>query len=98
VWYFGTKSSTMYHDKSSIMTLFFCVCHIPKVAGSIPTVVRQTFQPSRCGYILRVTSETLYSPEYITPKHTPKNHILYIHPGVCGPDQNQVSPHDVKSP
>ena len=30
---------------------------IPKVAGSIPTVVRQTFQPGRCGYTLRVTSE-----------------------------------------
>ena len=31
---------------------------IPKVAGSIPTVVRPTFQPARCGYTLRVTSET----------------------------------------
>jgi hypothetical protein len=42
---------------------YFCVCFdwtcIPKVSGSIPTVVRQTFQPARCGYILRVTSETL---------------------------------------
>ena len=47
---------------------------IPKVAGSIPTVVRQTFQPARCGYTLRVTSKTLYSPEYITPKHTQKYH------------------------
>jgi hypothetical protein len=26
---------------------------IPKVAGSIPTVVRQTFQPARCGYTLK---------------------------------------------
>ena len=32
---------------------------IPKVAGSIPTVVRLTFQPARCGYTLRVTSKTL---------------------------------------
>jgi hypothetical protein len=45
---------------------------IPKVAGSIPTVVRLTFQPVRCGYTLRVTSKTLYSPEYITSKHTQK--------------------------
>ena len=42
------------------------------VAVSIPTVVRQTFQPARCGYTLRVISETLYSPEYITSKHTQK--------------------------
>ena len=42
------------------------------VAGSIPTVVRLTFQPARCGYTLRVTSKTLYSPEYITSKHTQK--------------------------
>jgi hypothetical protein len=26
-------------------------------------VVRLTFQPARCGYTLRVTSKTLYSPE-----------------------------------
>ena len=31
---------------------------IPKVAGSIPTVVRQTFQLARCGCTLRVTSQT----------------------------------------
>jgi hypothetical protein len=30
---------------------------IPKVSGSIPTVVRQTFQPARCGFTLRVTSQ-----------------------------------------
>ena len=30
---------------------------IPKVAGSIPTVVRQTFQLARCGCTLRVTSQ-----------------------------------------
>ena len=33
---------------------------IPKVAGSIPTVVRLTFQSARCGYTLRVTSKTLF--------------------------------------
>ena len=43
---------------------------IPKVAGSIPTVVKLTFQVARCGCILRVTSQTSYSTEYITPTHT----------------------------
>jgi hypothetical protein len=45
---------------------------IPKVSGSIPTVVRLIFQPARCGYTLRVTLKTLYSPEYVTSKYTPK--------------------------
>jgi hypothetical protein len=35
-------------------------CSIPKVVGSIPTVVRLTFKPARCGYTLRVTSKTIY--------------------------------------
>ena len=48
---------------------------IPKVAGSIPTVVRLTVQPARCGYTLRVTSKTLYSPEYITSKHIQKYRV-----------------------
>jgi hypothetical protein len=76
VWYFGTKSCTMYHDKSSIM--IFCVCVIPKVARvRFPPWSGKRFSlPGVHGYILRVTSETLYSPEYITPKHTPKTHIL----------------------
>jgi hypothetical protein len=30
-------------------------------------VVWQTFQLARCGCTLRVTSQTSYSPEYITP-------------------------------
>ena len=46
--------------------------YIEPCAGSIPTVIRLTFQPARCGYTLRVTSKTLYSPEYTTPKHTQK--------------------------
>jgi hypothetical protein len=46
---------------------------IPKVVGSIPTVVRQTFQLARCGCTLRVTPQTSYSPEYITPTHTKSN-------------------------
>jgi hypothetical protein len=29
-------------------------------------LVSLTFQPDLCGYTLRVTSKTLYSPEYIT--------------------------------
>ncbi len=38
----------------------------PKVAGSIPTVVRQIFQLARCGYTLRITPQTHSTPEYIT--------------------------------
>jgi hypothetical protein len=34
------------------------------------TVVRQPFQLARCGCTLRVTPQTSYSPEYITPTHT----------------------------
>ena len=45
---------------------------IPKIAGSIPTVVRQTVQLARCGCTLRVTSQASYSPDYITPTHTQK--------------------------
>jgi hypothetical protein len=33
-------------------------------------VAKLTFQLARCGYTLRVTSQTSYSPEYITPTHT----------------------------
>ena len=33
---------------------------IPKVAGSIPTVAKKTFQFARCGCTLRVTSQTFY--------------------------------------
>jgi hypothetical protein len=32
-------------------------------------MAKQTFQLARCGCILRVTSQTSYSPEYITPTH-----------------------------
>jgi hypothetical protein len=32
-------------------------------------VAKQTFQLARCGCTLRVTSQTSYSPEYITPTH-----------------------------
>ena len=46
----------------------------PKVAGSIPTVVRQIFQIALCGYTLRVTPQTHFTPEYITPKN---NLILF---------------------
>ena len=42
---------------------------------SIPKV-GLTFQPARCGYTLRVTSKTLYSPEYITSKHTQLNYLF----------------------
>jgi hypothetical protein len=55
-----------------------CQKCIPKVVGSIPTVVRQTFQLARCGCTLRVTLETSYSPEYITPTHTKINMLLVL--------------------
>jgi hypothetical protein len=42
------------------------------IEPAIPTVVRLTFQPARCGYTLRVASKTLYSPECITSKDTHK--------------------------
>ena len=42
---------------------------IPKLVGSIPTVVRHIFQLARCGYKLRVTPQTSFSPEYITPRY-----------------------------
>jgi hypothetical protein len=42
---------------------------IPKVAGSIPAVAKQTFQLARCGCTFSVTSQSSYSPEYITPTH-----------------------------
>ena len=44
--------------------------NIPKVAGSIPTVARQTFQFARSGCTRGVTSQTSCAPEYITPTHT----------------------------
>jgi hypothetical protein len=33
-------------------------------------VARQTFQFARCGCTLRVTPQTSYSPDYITPTDT----------------------------
>jgi hypothetical protein len=39
-------------------------------------VAKQNFRLARCGCILRVTSQTSYSPEYITPTHTKYFHIL----------------------
>ena len=52
---------------------------IPMVAGSIPTVVRQTFQVARCESCpLRVTSQTSYSSEYITPTYTEINLCLFF--------------------
>ena len=43
---------------------------IPKVVGSNPTVVRHIFQLARCGYKLRVTPQTSFSPEYMTSRYT----------------------------
>jgi hypothetical protein len=57
---------------------------IPNVAGSIPTVIRQTFQLVRCGHKLRVRSETFYSPEYITPTHTRRKYHILEYIGIEG--------------
>ena len=45
---------------------------IPKVAGSIPTLETGEANFSGCpgGCTLRVTSQTSYSPEHISPTHT----------------------------
>ena len=51
---------------------------IPKVVGLIPTVVRHIFQLAWCGYKLRVTPQTSFSSEYITPRYV-KILILYGH-------------------
>jgi hypothetical protein len=45
-------------------------------------VVRQTSQLARCGYTLRVTSQTLYSPEYITQTHTHTHTHTQYHDGI----------------
>jgi hypothetical protein len=34
-----------------------------------PPLTKLTFQLARCGFLLRVISQTSYSPEYITPTH-----------------------------
>ena len=38
-------------------------------------MVRQSFQFARCGCTLRVTPQTSYSPEYITPTHTKRKRL-----------------------
>ena len=66
---------------------------ILKVAVSIPTVVRQTFQQlARCECTLRVTPQTSYSPEYITPTHTKRitkreEHIIDL---FCGKHHRHI--------
>jgi hypothetical protein len=59
----------------------FTLAGIPKVAGSITIVVRQTFQPARCGYTCNQSNtRNIYSPEYITSnsKHTQKNAYTHV--------------------
>jgi hypothetical protein len=48
---------------------------IPKVVGSIPTVVRHIFQACPVWIYTQstVTSQASYSPEYITPSEHRKN-------------------------
>ena len=42
---------------------------IPKIEGSIPTVVRHFLQLARCGYKLTVTAQTSFSRDYITLRY-----------------------------
>jgi hypothetical protein len=77
----------MYHQTIINNNLHCFLCY----SGCISTPVRLTFQPARwqCRYTLRVTSKTLYSPEYIPSKHTQKDKIIYmlesptLYPGPC---------------
>jgi hypothetical protein len=52
-------------------------CYDHEVAALIPTGARLTFQLAGCGYTIRVTSQTLHSPEYITSKCTQKRIIWH---------------------
>ena len=51
---------------------------IPKVVGSIPAVVRHIFQLARCGCKLRVTPQTSFVPEYITPRTIKICFLIFI--------------------
>jgi hypothetical protein len=46
----------MYSGEYNVFDGILSITSIPKVAGLIPTVVRLTFQPARCGYTLTITS------------------------------------------
>jgi aspartate oxidase len=52
-------------------------------------LVRQAFQLSRCGCTLRVTSQTSYSPEYITPTHTKMSYVCDVALSVSTSAKNQ---------
>jgi hypothetical protein len=65
-----------YHLGTSIL---YDVCDVTlSVQGSIPTVARPIFQSCPVWiYTLRVTSQTSYSPKYITPTQK-KKHTVYL--------------------
>ena len=52
------------------------------ISQHIQGVSKKVRQFARCGYALRVTSQTYYSPEYTTP--TQKKFILLEHIGIEG--------------
>jgi hypothetical protein len=52
------KPARQFGHAMQILNHHYWYTSIPKVAGSIPTVAKQTFQLARCGCILRVTSQT----------------------------------------
>jgi hypothetical protein len=59
-------------------------------------VARHIFKLARCGYTLRVTSQTSYSPEYITPtpkkkeKNIPTIHLNVIKQNLTCLQSNKV--------
>ena len=61
----------------NLLQIFYIILGIKYItlhfASSIPTVAKLTFQLALCGCTLRVTSQTPYSPEYITPTHRENN-------------------------
>jgi hypothetical protein len=63
-----TKSQTSYSPRPEYITRTRTKMSYPRVR--FPPWSQQTFQPARCGYTVRVTSQTSYSPEYITRTHT----------------------------
>jgi hypothetical protein len=49
----------------------------PKVAGSLPTAVKQTFQLARCGHTQWQHHEHISSPECTIPKTKIYNHVVW---------------------
>ena len=65
-----------YSTHRAIRKVCLTTVGIEPATFGIPTVVRQTFQLARCGCTLRVTSQTSYSPEYITLRNKKCHSII----------------------